>query len=583
MTDGDRGVAEGAEFWRAEAERWRAEAERQAADNAVLRARVADLEGQVGGLSEKVAELARLAFGGSEKRPRRGVDGGSGPDQDPDGPGGGPGQGTPAGEPGKPAGRRRGQRPGSRGHGRRDYAHLPTEEQVHDVPAEQRVCPRCGTDYVPFGQECCELIDWRVRLMRIVVRRPTYRRGCRCPVRGVLAAPPVPKPIGKGRFTSGFLARLLVEKFVLGRPTHRIAAALAHDGLDLADGTLAGVLAACAPRLAPLADTIRERNAAAAHLHVDETRWQVYAAVEGKDSHRWWCWVFAGPDTTVFTIAPSRSLKVLTQQLGIPTDPDTGALPESLPGGQRLLLSSDFYTVYQSVGRLDGVDNLWCWAHVRRYFVRAGDAHPDLQAWTAAWLERIGALYRAHRALAATAPADPQRAAAAEQFDTALAAIDTERRAQTATAHLMHPAAVKVLATLNREWDGLARHRDHPELPLDNNSAERALRGPVVGRKNFYGSGSKTSAELASRVWTITATAERAGLNPLAYLGAYLDQCAQAGGTPPTGAALDRFLPWALHPDDRAAWARPPDLAEPDTTTADTTGADPPPQPVRVA
>jgi hypothetical protein len=59
-----------------------------------------------------------------------------------------------------------------------------------------------------------------------------------------LAAPPAPKPIAKGRFTTRFLARLLVEKFVLGRPTHRIAAALAHDGLDLADGTLAGVLAA---------------------------------------------------------------------------------------------------------------------------------------------------------------------------------------------------------------------------------------------------------------------------------------------------------------------------------------------------
>jgi Transposase IS66 family len=46
--------------------------------------------------------------------------------------------------------------------------------------------------------------------------------------------------------------------------------------------------------------------------------------------------------------------------------------------------------------------------------------------------------------------------------------------------------------------------REFPELPLDNNTSERALRGPVVGRKNFYGSGSKTSAELASRVWTIT-------------------------------------------------------------------------------
>jgi len=45
-----------------------------------------------------------------------------------------------------------------------------------------------------------------------------------------------------------------------------------------------------------------------------------------------------------------------------------------------------------------------------------------------------------------------------------------------------------------------------------------ALRGPVVGRKNYYGSGSAVSAELASQVWTSTVTAQRAGLNPLAYL-----------------------------------------------------------------
>ena len=105
------------------------------------------------------------------------------------------------------------------------------------------------------------------------------------------------------------------------------------------------------------------------------------------------------------------------------------------------------------------------------------------------------------------------------------------------------------------------RRSNAPHLP------DRALRGPVVGRKNFYGSGSKASAELAARVWTITATAARAGLNPLAYLGAYLHACAEAGGKPPTGAALDRFLPWAINPDDRAAWAHHPDPAEPDTVS----------------
>jgi transposase len=81
-------------------------------------------------------------------------------------------------------------------------------------------------------------------------------------------------------------------------------------------------------------------------------------------------------------------------------------------------------------------------------------------------------------------------------------------------AALLHPAAAKVLATLDREWDGLARHREFPDLALDNNTSERALRGPVVGRKNYYGSGSVVSAQLASRVFTITATATRAGLNP---------------------------------------------------------------------
>jgi transposase len=549
MGSGDLGGAGDVEFWRAEAERL-------AAVNVVLQTRVADLEGQVGALTEKVTVLARLAFGtSSEKAAAKPT----------------PGEDDPAGgQAGDPAGgqakRGRGQRRGSRGHGRRDYSHLPTREEIHDVGEGERVCPCCGAVYAPFGEETCEQIDWQVHLTRIVHRRPTYRRTCRCPVRGVLVAPPPPKAIAKGRFTTGFLARLLVEKFVLGRPAHRIVAALTHDGLELAEGTLAGVFAACSDLLAPLAAAITQRNTAAAHLHVDETSWNVYAAVEGKDSHRWWCWVFVGPDTTVFRIAPSRSLTVLAEQLGIDTTADT------LPQGRALLLSSDFYAVYQSLGRLEGVDNLWCWAHIRRYFIRAGDAHPELAAWTSGWVERIGALYVAHTAMAAAAPGSSAHTWAGAQFSAALNTINAQRTAQTSHPGLLHPAAAKVLATLDREWEGLARHREFPDLPLDNNTSERALRGPVVGRKNYYGSGSVVSAELASRVWTITATAERAGLNPLAYLSAYLDSCAQAGATAPHGQALTRFLPWAATPEDLTAWAHDPRPST-HTTEPDTTGS----------
>ena len=231
----------------------------------------------------------------------------------------------------------------------------------------------------------------------------------------------------------------------------------------------------------------------------------------------------------------------------------------------------DFYTVYQSLGRVDGVDNLWCWSHIRRYFVRAGDAHRDLQAWTQAWLERIGALYRAHSALAAAPTGSPQWAQAAAQFDTTLQVIDTERHAQAANAHLMHPAAVKVLATLDREWDGLICHREFPELPLDNNASERALRGPVVGRKNFYGSGSKPPPS-----WPVgsdhhrhrrTRRPQPAGLpGRLPQVRPDRWHTALRHGAGPIPAR-------ALNPDDHAAWTRHPDTA----------GTDPPSESARVA
>jgi transposase len=546
-----------AERWRNGAERWREQAQRAAEVNTALLQRVTELEGQVGALAEKVATYARMLFGDSSEQSRQKKK-----------PVPEPGQGEAGqGEAGQgPERRGRGQRRDSQGHGRRDYSDLDTEEQVHDLPPEQRTCPMCGTAYQPFGEECCEQIDWRVRLVRIVHRRPTYRRACHCRVRGVIAAPPPPKAIAKGRLTAGFLARLLTHKFALGLPTHRIVALLSADGLEMAEGTLAGVFAALSDLLAPLAMAIEARNAASAHLHVDETRWHVFEAVEGKDSHRWWLWVFVAEDTTVFRVARSRSLAVLTDHLGLDTDAGLNSLPE----GRTLRLSSDFYSVYQAMGSVDGVDSLWCWAHIRRRFVKARDAHPRLRVWAEAWLELIGALYTAHKALGAAEEGTDGHRLATAQFAAALSGIDAERQSQSQLDGL-HPAAAKVLATIDREWDGLARHQQYPELPLDNNTAERALRTPVVGRKNFYGSGSVDSAELASRAWTILATAEQAGYNPLAYLTSYLDACATNNAKPPTGDGLARFLPWTANPTDHDTWRRP-GAGQPATTPDDTSG-----------
>jgi hypothetical protein len=213
--------------------------------------------------------------------------------------------------------------------------------------------------------------------------------------------------------------------------------------------------------LQPLADAIAVRNAASGHAHADETSWRVFGQPADCGGDRWWLWVFTGPGTVVYTIAPSRSLTVLEDHYGV----QSRELPE---GRGPLILSSDFFSVYQSFSEVEGVTPLWCWAHIRRRFIRAGDAHrKNLGPWADAWVARIATLYAAHRRLAAAPEGTSGHARAAAAFGAALDEIDAHRRIQGRRPGLLHPAAAKVLATLDREWDGLAAHRDFPDLPLD--------------------------------------------------------------------------------------------------------------------
>ena len=268
-------------YWRARAGQAEAAAAQLRQENSELNARVAALSAEVGRLQEAVTTLSGLLFGSSSEKRAPAARGGAGED----GAGGQPARGA----------RRRGQRPGAPGHGRRSYAHLETEERVIDLEPEKRCCPCCGTGYELIGTEDSELIDWRVTLIRILLRRRRYRRRCTCDGPRTACAPPAPRVIPKGLFTAGFLARLLHEKYVLGRPVHRIVAALAAEGLDVAPGTLAGELKQVAPLLAPWAQAIAAHARQAGHAHCDETSWQVFEDVADKENHRWWLWTFAAP------------------------------------------------------------------------------------------------------------------------------------------------------------------------------------------------------------------------------------------------------------------------------------------------
>ena len=151
-------------------------------------------------------------------------------------------------------------------------------------------------------------------------------------------------------------------------------------------------------------------------------------------------------------------------------------------------------------------------------------------------MERIGAAYRRHDARLAVREDPAAFARADEALRRHMAALAEQNAAELPEDDL-HPARRKTRESLQAHWQGLTVFRDHPDVPMDNNTAERMQRGPVVGRKNYYGSGAQWSGRLAAILFSLFQTLALGRLNPRLWLTAYLEACAATGGRTPADAA----------------------------------------------
>ena len=504
---------------------WRAQHERLVEREAALKAEVAALQATIRDLSQ------RLYGAKSEKS--------ASPDN--------------AGESKPASPRKRGQQLGSTGHGRSDRAALPVVTEVHDMNATAKHCPACGAAFVPFpGSEESNLIAVQVQAHIRRIQRQRYRKTCQCPhVPGIVTAPPAPRLIPKSPLGVSVWTMVLLDKYLYGRPTHRFCEELQQYGLPLAQGTLTDGLQRIAGLFGLLRQALHERQMGEKLFHGDETRWAVFAEVEGKTGHRWYLWVTRSASVVFYHMAPGRGADVPKAHFA--------KLHRDLVD---VVLVCDRSSAYKCLAKdCDKLILAYCWAHVRRDFLTAARSWPEFESWMWAWVEDIGELYRRNAARLDVwdpmAPLQQQPAAFVERhLDLKSHLSQMQERSE---AHLhepnLHRAKHKVLNSLHNHWDGLTVFVERPEVALDNNTAERVLRTPVVGRKNYYGSGSVWSAHLAAMMFSVLQTVLLWGLNPHHWLTAFLQACADHGGKPP--ADLNAFLPWQMTPERREELARP--------------------------
>ena len=436
----------------------------------------------------------------------------------------------PAADPAVPP-RKRGGQPGAKSPPKRDYSALPAVEEIRDLPDGEKSCAECGCGFVAFAAtDDSEILEVAVRPHRRSIRRRKYRPACACSPTPtpIFTAPPAPRLIPKGKLGVSIWTEILLDKYLFGRPTERLLKAWALRGLDLAMGTVTDGLKRLEPLFAPLQEGLADRSRDGAFWHADETRWEVFVTVEDKVGHRWYLWVFHAPDAVVFLLSPTRARSV----------PETHFGPEA-----EGILVVDRYAAYKSLPQVKGgkIALAFCWAHVRRDFLRAAQSRAEHEAWGLAWVDRIGRLYALNDARLDSK--EPERTPLETALRGHLAAMERDRDAELATPDLPS-ARRKALASLREHWVGLTVFVERPDVPMDNNAAERDLRGPVVGRKNYYGSGSEWSGRLAAALFGLFQTLCLARINPLKWLTAYLEACAQAGGKAPANAT--DFLPWNL-------------------------------------
>ena len=368
---------------------------------------------------------------------------------------------------------------------------LPVVPLLCELDEADRACPSCGAELSPMaGQfESSEMVDVVDVSYRIVsVQRQKYV--CRCGGCVQTAEGPERATPG-GRYSLLFAIKVAIDKYLDHLPLSRQERILSRHGIEVSRQSLWEQLQALARRLAVLDDALMSYVKQQPVMGLDQTSW---GRLDKGADKPWQMWCLTAPGVVVHRIRDDKSAQTFKQ----------------LVGDYRGTIVCDAAKTHEAGARDGpGIVLAGCWAHVFRKFEEAQPDHPEAERA----LQWIGKLYEIDER------AGDDMAQRAELRRTASATVLAEMKSWLWSQVVLKTLSVGRAAGYTvANWDRLTRFVEDPRIPLDNNQTERAIRGPVVGRKNHFGSKSRRGTEVAATLYTILETAKLHGLDPMNYV-----------------------------------------------------------------
>lgn len=413
-----------------------------------------------------------------------------------------------------------------RGHGRRPKPdHLKRVDVNHDLTEPEKKALAGDGELVLIGQEVTEQYEWEPSCLYIVrhiqqkyARKPQLLESGALPhEKNIITAPKPPAPIPGGIAGPGLIASVLVSRFMDHLPYHRQERTTARNGFPFSRQTTDGWALDVAERwFSPIIELMLEEALASAAINTDDTPVKVRDAHgKGRYLGRFWTYVGDGLHPhTVLRYTPNRT--------------------RDGPGGPAEVLKN--YSGFVQADAFSGYDGIYlgshgrivevaCWAHARRKFIEAQNAD---RARAEIALAHIAQLYAVEKQLREHLGSDWKDLDRQEGFQRILAERQARSlpvltrlgnwlEAESPRALPKNPIREAVEYARNN-WTALNQYAHHGHLAIDNNAAERALRGIAIGRRNWLFLGSDRGGRAAAVHFSLIASCVRNNVEPFAYL-----------------------------------------------------------------
>jgi hypothetical protein len=328
--------------------------------------------------------------------------------------------------------------------------------------------------------------------------------------RCMIVTAPMPKqPLPKSIAGPGLLAHIIVSKYLDHLPLHRLEGIFSRQGVDISRKTMCDWMAGCASLLTPLYELLKADVLRSRVINTDDTRVPVQERGSNKTkSGR--LWVYIGDRDHPWTLYDYT-----------PTHSRDG--PAAFLKGYRGYLQADAATLYDRIYQPGLIIEAGCMAHGRRHFHEAQTsdmvrAHEAMARIRCVYTVEDEAKAQIAKEKLSHVEADALRFRLRQEKSVPLLNAMHQRLQEQQALVLPKSPIGYAIAYALRHWQALTRFTEHGWLNIDNNAAERALRGIAVGRKNWLFAGSDEGGKTAAVLYSITTTCKSLGIEPWGYL-----------------------------------------------------------------